>query len=490
MKKILIAFLLIFSLQSCSESYDDACLWQSIDEIKERLDKLERDITIINSNITFIQTTINNFPTGKYIKTVIETATGYQITMSDGEIINLTNGLNGKDGQNGQDGSTVTIGVKLSNGIYYWTIITNGTEEWLYDTNGNKIPVTGNNGQNGSNGKSAYEIAVEHGFQGTEAQWLESLKPVFGNDSQGNITITIGGTTVNIDNSNNVSQVISSITEDNAFVYIKLPTGETITVPKTSEEFTFTLSQNSLSFNSLETKTLTYNGKNIDEIYHFAPTGWKVSFSSSTISVTACDSSKEYNETSGVITFVAAHEDGRSRICNLNVVCSSVGGNNPGTTNPPTGESYNIGDIYYYNTGAMMGVVIENTSTYLTVVHIYGPVQARFIAASNLSIPTTSSTCGLDNMSVITTAQTYYPAWNYCLSQTGDGWYLPAWNEMCTIWDHKEMLNNVLRVPLPNAKYWTSTLQGAYGYTQSVYPSGTQNLSTEAYIVPIKRIYK
>ena len=27
-----------------------------------------------------------------------------------------------------------------------------------------------------SNGLSAYEIAVEHGFQGTEEEWLESLR--------------------------------------------------------------------------------------------------------------------------------------------------------------------------------------------------------------------------------------------------------------------------------------------------------------------------
>ena len=28
----------------------------------------------------------------------------------------------------------------------------------------------------GNNGKSAYEIALAHGFVGTEAEWLESLK--------------------------------------------------------------------------------------------------------------------------------------------------------------------------------------------------------------------------------------------------------------------------------------------------------------------------
>ena len=36
--------------------------------------------------------------------------------------------------------------------------------------------VDGKNGANGLNGKSAYEIAVENGFEGTELEWLESLK--------------------------------------------------------------------------------------------------------------------------------------------------------------------------------------------------------------------------------------------------------------------------------------------------------------------------
>jgi len=40
----------------------------------------------------------------------------------------------------------------------------------------------GQNGANGSNGKSAYEIAVENGFEGTESEWLESLKGEDGKD--------------------------------------------------------------------------------------------------------------------------------------------------------------------------------------------------------------------------------------------------------------------------------------------------------------------
>ena len=66
-----------------------------------------------------------------------ETELGYNITITDVEgsnTITLKNGTNGLDGTNGQDG------------------------------------------------KSAYDIAVEQGFQGTEAEWLESLKGQDGQD--------------------------------------------------------------------------------------------------------------------------------------------------------------------------------------------------------------------------------------------------------------------------------------------------------------------
>ena len=36
--------------------------------------------------------------------------------------------------------------------------------------------VAGNDGADGADGKSAYELAVEGGFVGTEAEWLDSLK--------------------------------------------------------------------------------------------------------------------------------------------------------------------------------------------------------------------------------------------------------------------------------------------------------------------------
>lgn len=42
----------------------------------------------------------------------------------------------------------------------------------------------GNPGEPGRDGKSAYDVAVENGFVGTESEWLESLKGADGNDGR------------------------------------------------------------------------------------------------------------------------------------------------------------------------------------------------------------------------------------------------------------------------------------------------------------------
>ena len=39
-------------------------------------------------------------------------------------------------------------------------------------------------GANGKDGRSAYEIAIENGFVGTAAEWLESLKGMNGVDGK------------------------------------------------------------------------------------------------------------------------------------------------------------------------------------------------------------------------------------------------------------------------------------------------------------------
>ena len=66
------------------------------------------------------------------------------------------------------------------------TIATDGTVK------GNLATVFGKDGDDGANGKSAYEIALDNGFEGTEAEWLESLKGEDGKDGSSGVYVGSG----------------------------------------------------------------------------------------------------------------------------------------------------------------------------------------------------------------------------------------------------------------------------------------------------------
>lgn len=127
----------------------------------------------------------------------------YQLAVNNGFQGSLTQwltsliGPKGADGLSGRDGVNGTNGADGNDGLNgksaYQTAVDNGfvgTEsQWLLSlvgTNG----VNGVDGQNGvdgvdgSAGKSAYEIAIASGFVGTEAQWLSSLVGINGVDGE------------------------------------------------------------------------------------------------------------------------------------------------------------------------------------------------------------------------------------------------------------------------------------------------------------------
>ena len=69
----------------------------------------------------------------------------------------VKNGVDGQDGQDGKDGADGINGINGTNGI------------------DGKDGADGKDGVDGEDGKSAYEIAVEHGYEGTEEEWLLSM---------------------------------------------------------------------------------------------------------------------------------------------------------------------------------------------------------------------------------------------------------------------------------------------------------------------------
>lgn len=90
---------------------------------------------------------------GKDGKSAYEIAVEHGFVGTEAEWLESLKGVNGKDGVNGKNGCDGR----------------NGTDG-----------LSGRDGINGTDGKSAYIIAVEHGFSGTETEWLQSLKGAVG----------------------------------------------------------------------------------------------------------------------------------------------------------------------------------------------------------------------------------------------------------------------------------------------------------------------
>ena len=147
---ICLLFIMTFFFTSgCKDGYDDSELTERVENLENRLQKLEEQM---NSNINSLQAILEALDNNDYITKVVpitngEKEIGYTINFSKGTSINI---YHGQDGQNGQDGYTPQIGVKLDiDGIYYWTL----DGEWMTDDSGNKIKAQGIDGQNGQDGE-------------------------------------------------------------------------------------------------------------------------------------------------------------------------------------------------------------------------------------------------------------------------------------------------------------------------------------------------
>ena len=97
--------------------------------------------------------------------------TGIPTIAIDSEGYWTVNGERGENptkaqGDKGDDGYSPTVTA---------TVVSNGVDLTIVDKNGTQN-VGIRNGVDGNDGQSAYELAVDNGYTGTEKEWLESLK--------------------------------------------------------------------------------------------------------------------------------------------------------------------------------------------------------------------------------------------------------------------------------------------------------------------------
>ena len=142
MKKLFFALAMGLALAACTpEAYDDSAIKEQIDNLDDRLTKVEEDLATLELNVNAMKTLAEALKNGKYIESVValEDESGYTITFSDGSSVVVKHGEKGEQGEAGaagstgaagaagQDGVTPTITVKENaDGVLCWYI--NGVE--------------------------------------------------------------------------------------------------------------------------------------------------------------------------------------------------------------------------------------------------------------------------------------------------------------------------------------------------------------------------
>ena len=163
--RLLSVLLLGATVWSCS--YDDSALWDKVNDLDGRVQTLETTVKGMNTSITSLKGIVDALNGGKVITKTESTADGYVLTLSDGSTLTLKNGKDGKDAP--------VIGVKAdTDGVYYWTITTDGKTEFLKDAEGGKLKVSGTTPVMGVDSEGYWTVDTGNGVQ----RILSDGKPV------------------------------------------------------------------------------------------------------------------------------------------------------------------------------------------------------------------------------------------------------------------------------------------------------------------------
>ncbi len=276
-------------LFGCGDKYDDSALRNDLNDLENRVAKLEELCKQMNTNISSLQKIVVALQDNLSISKVEQISDGYIIHFSDGSTATIKNGKNSEDAP--------IIGVKKdTDGIYYWTL----DGEWLTDEKGNKVKAQGTDGkdgvdgEDGTNGKDGItpQLKIENG------RWMLSM-------DNGKTWTDIGQATGadgtdgedGVDGKDGTNGIFKSVTEDNDNVYFTLEDDSVITIPKSdNSKFAIAFDTTDIAIlNGGESKTISYTITDATKntvVKAIAQDGWKVkvdatSTDKGTITITA-----------------------------------------------------------------------------------------------------------------------------------------------------------------------------------------------------------
>lgn len=221
---ILMSCIVLFG---CSDEYDDSYLRGEIDKIKTEIESLKKQTSSL-------ETIVDALNKGKVITSVdaLSDNKGYKITFNDATSIDVLNGA-----------KAPVVGVKESEGTYYWTITTDGQTDYLKDKEGNKLPVSGP------------KITID-----SEGYWTAGGVRI--KDANGELVKAQG------------DSFFQEINDDEDTVEFVFADGTSIVIPKSSGTF-LSFDVSSVVFNAGQSQRLKFKFANIKSIEVVSkPAGW------------------------------------------------------------------------------------------------------------------------------------------------------------------------------------------------------------------------
>ena len=301
MKRLLSLLVCGLLLFGCGDKYDDSALRNDLNDLENRVTKLEELCKQMNTNISSLQKIVDALQHNLSISKVEQISDGYIIRFSDGSTATIKNG---KD-----SGAIPIIGVKQdTDGCYYWTLDGN----WLTDEKGNKVKAQGTDGKDGVDGEDGNDGANgEDGVDGTNGKdgitpqlkiengrWMLSM-------DNGKTWTDIGQATGadgtdgedGVDGKDGTNGIFKSVREDDDNVYFTLEDDSIITIPKSdNSEFAIAFDTTDIAIlNGGESKTISYTITSATKntvVKAIAQDGWKVKVNATstdkgTITITA-----------------------------------------------------------------------------------------------------------------------------------------------------------------------------------------------------------
>ena len=313
MKKLLSLVFCGLLLFGCSDKYDDSALRNDLNDLENRVTKLEELCKQMNTNISSLQKIVEALQDNLSISKVEQISDGYIIHFSDGSTATIKNGKNSEDAP--------IIGVKKdTDGIYYWTL----DGEWLTDEKGNKVKAQGTDGKDGVDGEDGNDgVDGEDGVDGTNGKdgkdgitpqlkiengrWMLSMDNgktwtdigqatgADGKDGEDGADGTDGED--GVDGKDGTNGIFKSVREDDDNVYFTLEDDSVITIPKSdNSKFAIAFDTTDIAIlNGGESKTISYTITDATEntvVKAIAQDGWKVKVNATstdkgTITITA-----------------------------------------------------------------------------------------------------------------------------------------------------------------------------------------------------------